>query len=305
MMTTAADYERIARLAAYVLAVVYTTGVGVVSLRLAQFGITGMGLLREQYIFAGTWALLPLVAISVIVGTLVGFAIQMYRLETRRTNGTSQVGPPEAGSADSVNTTHTSNDSKAWTRRLGDFRRTLPRIAALVNAAGRAIWTTLFWVVLAAGMFSYAVNKAVPAATSEITIVEVLVTGGKIALFAAAIGFFGAVAVDTLRATKDKWNYALGAALTMTTAILVVGYLSFFAVSIYARIPSSIGGGGETHVRLVLNVDLKEATRLGIPTDRAKLLFVTSDMYYIVSPRDSTRALGIPRTAILSMETLR
>jgi len=91
----------------------------------------------------------------------------------------------------------------------------------------------------------------------------------------------------------------------LTTAILVLAYLSFFAVSVYARIPSAVGGGAETRVRLVLALDQAKAARLGIPGDGVvTLLFVAGNTYYIVSPIDSTRAVGIPGTVVLGMETL-
>jgi len=140
-------------------------------------------------------------------------------------------------------------------------------------------------------------RQTVPAATAEITTLEVFLTGGKIALFTAGIGLCGAFAVEILRGTKDKWNYILAAAVSLTTAILLLGYLSFFAVSVYARIPSVIGGGADTHVRLVLALDPTKAMRLGIPDDGVttlRLLFVTSNMYYIVSPRTPRARWGSP-----------
>jgi hypothetical protein len=47
--------------------------------------------------------------------------------------------------------------------------------------------------------------------------------------------------------------------------------------------------------------------RLGISDDGVttfRLLFVTNNMYYIVSPEDSTRAVGIPSTAIVGIKTV-
>ena len=302
-MGTADDYERIAKLTAYFVAAVYVAGVAVVNLRLAQFGISGMGLLREQYIFAGIWAILPVLAISVIVGTFCGFAIQMFRADQLVETGSRQTDTTERSSSSKSAT----GPVDAWTRMWSEFRRTVRRIAPAVTATGRAAWVTAFWAVLAAGVFSYAVNRAVPAATAAITTREVFVTGGKIALFTTGIGLCGAFVVHILRGPKDKWNYILAAAVCLTTAILVLGYLSFFAVSVYARIPSTIGGGADTRVRLVLALDPTKAMRLGIPDDGGttlRLLFVSSNMYYIVSPKDSTRALGIPSAAILGIETL-
>jgi hypothetical protein len=181
------------------------------------------------------------------------------------------------------------------------------RIAPAITATGRAAWATTLWAVIAAGLFSYAVNRAVPATTAEITTIEVLVTGGKIALFTAGIGLCGAFAVDILQTTNDKWNYILAAAVSLTAAIVLLGYLSFFAVSVYARIPAAIGGGADTNVRLLLSLDPTKAMRLGISDDGVttfRLLFVTNNMYYIVSPEDSTRAVGIPSTAIVGIKTV-
>ena len=47
------DYDHLAKLMAMLVATIYVVGVVVVNLRLARFGITGMGLLREQYVYAG------------------------------------------------------------------------------------------------------------------------------------------------------------------------------------------------------------------------------------------------------------
>ena len=283
------DYERIAKLGAYFVAAVYVIGVAVVNLRLAQFGISGMGLLREQYIFAGTWAILPILAVSVAVGTLCGFAITM-RFDHLPQQQAAESGTPPSGPV-----------AKMWS----EFRQTVVRVAPKITAAGRAAWTTMFWGVLAAFVFSYALNRAVPGATSAITTSEVLFTSVKIALFAAGIGLCGAFTVDILRGSRDKWNLVLAAAVCLTTGILVLAYLSFFAVSVYARIPSAIGGGAETRVRLVLALDQAAAARLAIPADGVvTLLFVAGNTYYIVSPTDSTRAVGIPGSVVLGMETL-
>jgi hypothetical protein len=314
-VATTDDYERIAKLAAYFVAGIYVIGVAVVNLRLAQFGISGMGLLREQYIFAGTWAILPVLAISVAIGTFCGFAIHMrFPGDGPVNSGAGQAGltvGPDCRRQFSERRLESSKKATGTlyplTQMWSGLRRTVANITPAVTAAGRAAWTTAFWAVLAAGVFQYALNRAVPGATSSITTREVFVTGGKIALFAAGIGLCGAFAIDIVRGTKDKWNYVLAAAVCLTTAILVLAYLSFFAVSVYARIPSAIGGGADTRVRLVLASEQAKAMRLDVPAGAAatlRLLFVAGNMYYIVSPSDSTRAIGIPGTAILGIETL-
>jgi hypothetical protein len=298
---TLEDYERLGKLTAYFIAAIYVVGVGVVNLRLAQFGITGMGLLREQYIFAGTWAILPVLAISVIVGTFCGFVIQMFRYH-QLVEARPRPEPDVAYSA-LEGGTHKAG-RHVWT----NVRNTVERATPAVTATVRAAWTTAFWTVLVAFVFSYAVNSAVPAATARVTTLDVLVTGGKIALFTVGIGCCGAFAVQIVRGPKDTWSYVLAAAVALTTAILVLGYLSFFALSIYAKIPAGIGGGADTNVRLLLDLDPTRTTQLGIRNDGGtplRLLFVTNNTYYVISPRDSTRALGIPSTAILGMETLR
>lgn len=305
IVTIADGYERIAKLTAYFVAVVYVIGVAVVNLRLAQFGISGMGLLREQYIFAGTWAILPVVAVSVAVGTLCGFGIHMrFPGDAPVESSAMQDGPSEGRE---TSPEHAKGPLPALRQMWTEFRRTVRKATPIVIAAGRAAWATVFWVVLAAAVLRYALNRAVPGATSAITPRDFFFTTGKIAVFTAGIGVCGAFAVDILRGTKDKWNYVLAAAVCLTTGILVLAYLSFFAVSVYARIPSAVGGGADTPVRLVLALDQATAARLGnlgdgVPTLR--LLFVAGNMYYVISPADSTRAVGIPASAILGIETL-
>lgn len=271
------DYDRLAKLMGMLVATIYVVGVVVVNLRLARFGISGMGLLREQYIYAGVLAVLPVLTISITVAMFSGFTIDLYRgdiaLETLRGK-----------------TSHTKWDH-AWTA---------------TRAVGKATQATAMAIAIAGTLFTVAINSAIPGATQPVITREVLVKSGQIALFAAGIGGLGAGAVALFRTTGNIWNYVLASACALVTAILVLAYLSFFAVSIYARIPSEFGGGAETKVRLLLNMDAAQARQFKLADDATvRLLFVTNSMYYVISPNDASRAVGLSSEAVIGIETLR
>jgi hypothetical protein len=273
------DYDRLAKLMGMLVATIYVVGVVVVNLRLAGFGITGMGLLREQYVFAGVWAVLPVLTISITVAMFCGFAIEMYRGEIAM---------------------RILRDKTEPTRR--------ERIWAGTIATGKAAYGTLFVISIGGVIFTVSVNWALPGATTLVATTDVLLTSVEIAVFAAVTGGLAAAAVAIFRTTGNIWNYVLASASAMVTAILALGYLSFFAVSIYARIPPQFGGGADTKVKLLLNLDAARLAQIGLPGDGAtsvRLLFVTNSVYYVISPNDPSRAVGIPSAAVIGIETLR
>src|SRR5581483_4916878 len=54
-------------------------GLTVVTLHLARYGAAGVGLLQEQYVMAGVWALVPLVGIAFAVTVVVGATLEEFR----------------------------------------------------------------------------------------------------------------------------------------------------------------------------------------------------------------------------------
>src|SRR5262245_4497459 len=79
-----ATVEGLGKAAVAALGLIYALGLAVVSLHLAAYGASGLGLLQEQYVLAGILALIPLAAVGFVVAVIVGTALDEFgQVKTR------------------------------------------------------------------------------------------------------------------------------------------------------------------------------------------------------------------------------
>jgi len=209
----------IAKLGAVALAILYGFGFIVVSVRLSQFNVAAYGMLRIQYLLAGIWLLLPMIAVLLPLVWTAAFLHDEYR----------------AGKL-----------PLSWSRRL---------LGHMYKIA-KAITLSFMMLTTIAGIFAASVPEirvhlGMPDAKFIFRYI------GTVLLFALGIGLTAFVAWlfgrdVKRRALTESLNDTLWSGIGGSLCVAIsLAYICHFALTLYPRIPASLGGGEPVRVSLV------------------------------------------------------
>jgi hypothetical protein len=275
-----ATVEGLSKAAVAVLGVIYALGLAVVSLHLAAYGSSGLGLLQEQYVLAGMWALFPLAAIGFVVVVIVGTALDEY----------GRTAPDD----------RVKKDRKRPRRWLSIGRKALEAAAAAFG-----------WIIVVSFFFGFVSPQIADPDAANLGVGRLIVLALEVAGFAAALCLLSAGGVTTIIG-REQPNVLLGTVMLGTAFVVLIGYLGFFTASVYPLIPATVGGGHPRRVQVVLKGRNPEASMAALLAGTAppelvsehRLLFITDKVYIVIDPVDSHRAIEIPKDLVTAVRTI-
>lgn len=271
-----ATVEALGKAAVAVLGVIYALGLAVVSLHLAAYGASGLGLLQEQYVLAGMWALLPLAAIGFVFAVIVGSAVDEYG---------------------QMKTEATATAKQRW---LMIGQKGLEAAAAAFG-----------WILVASFFLGFVTPQISSSGVAELGLGRLLVIALEVAGFAAALAIFVIGGLGTILGRQQS-NVLVGTVMLGTALFVLLGYLGFFTASVYPLIPATVGGGQPRRIHVVLKSGTPEATMAallrGTPSPEIvtehRLLFATDRAYIVIDPTDPHRAIEIPKDLVTAVRTV-
>src|SRR5262245_19421336 len=238
--------ETLGKAGVAVLGVVYALGLAVVTLHVASYGASGLGLLHEQYVLAGVWALLPLGATGFAFAVIAAAALMEF-------------GEMKADAA-----------STLWQRWRLIGRKTWE--AALASAA---------WFIIAGFFLRFLTPQIYSAGGASVGLWTVAKIGAHVVGFAAALTVFAIGGLATF-VTTEKRLQAAGSVLLGAALFVLVGYLGYFTASVYPLIPAAVGGGEPRRIHIVLKSDTNATSAAALldgsaaaPLAEHRLLFAT------------------------------
>lgn len=273
-MSDPARTTGILKLAAVVAVSVYVTGLAVVTLHLARYGIGGMGLFHADYLLAGTIATVPLVVVAFLVAVVV--ALLQRQLAARAAGGIP--------------------------RASGSFVKRRDVVVGVLGATIGMLATARYLVSFVGSRFGEDVTA--PLELGELTVIGLVVLG-----FVAALSWgVGLARYARTDDPGDRPYRVLGVGLT---AIALLGYIGYFTSAVYPRLPAAAGGGAPTAVHLLMTEESTPgavgAALRGVPAGpvcRHRLLFTGPATYVIVDPRDSTNGIAVSRGLVAAVRTV-
>jgi hypothetical protein len=276
-----ATLEKLSKAAVAALGAVYALGLAVVTLHMASYGASGLGLLHEQYVLAGMWALFPLGAIGFVFTVIFGAAVEEFDKKQTRS---ADVGPD-------------ARPVRRW-REIG------------IKIGGVAM-LSFSWLLISGFFLGFVASQIDRSSIAAVGIWALLTIAAKVTGFGVmiAIMLIGGIAgmVD-----KAKPNRPFAAVLLTTALIVMMGYLGFFTASVYPLIPAAVGGGQPRRVQVLLKSDppgaamaaLLRGTSLPELLSEHRLLFATDQAYIVVDPGDQHRAIEIPKELVTAVRTI-
>ena len=268
--------ERVGKAAVAVLGWIYALGLAVVTLHLARYGASGLGLLQEQYVLAGMWALLPLGAIGFVCAVIAGTAFEeFWRMDA----------------------------DPASTRKQ--------RWLMIGRKVRQGVFAALGWLLVAGFFLGFVIP---PIAGSGITALggwTLLTIAAKVAGFAAALALFVIAGLGSI-VGEGKQNPVLGTVMLGTALFVLLGYVGFFTASVYPLIPATVGGGQPRRIQILLRSSAADASAAALLRGAALstslsehlLLFATDKAYIVVDPGDPHRAIEIPKELVTAVRTI-
>jgi hypothetical protein len=296
--------EGFGKAAVAVLGVVYALGLVVVTLHLAQYGVSGLGLLREQYVLAGVWALFPLGAVVFILSVIVASIPEIEGPSKPSAPGSLAKAPGTGGEEPNKAAISISQRfGTFWTK----FRRLASRLRSVATLAFGWILIPLFFLGFVSHYFS--AGGASPFQLGELLRIALKVMGFCFAIAVLAFGGYW-----SLVRMSDYHHVFRGAVFCGTAMMAVLGYIGYFTASVYPRIPAAVGGGRPTRVQLLLKVDSSAESlstvlypgpnSLPPPLSTQHLLLFTTDATYIViDPSNAQRTIEVSKDLIAAVRT--
>ena len=274
--STLATLEGLGKAAVAVLGLIYALGLAVVTLHLASYGASGLGLLQEQYVLAGMWALLPLGA--------TGFAFAVITAAALEEFGEMKADP-------------VSTRKQRWLIIARKVRQ-----AAIVS---------LTWFIIAAFFLGFVTPQVYRSGIASIGWWTLVKIGAQVAGFAVVLAIFAMGGLASFVA-RDKRDPAAGTVMFGTALLVLLGYLGFFTASVYPLIPAAVGGGQPRRIHVLLKSDSSEASATALlrgTTPPAllpehRLLFATDKSYIVVDPSDPHRSIEIPKDLVTAVRTV-
>jgi hypothetical protein len=253
---------------------VYVTGLAVVTLHLARYGVAHIGLAQTQFVLAGVMALVPIVGVSFIVAVVV--ALLQHEMA-----GKAPAGVPRAS---------------------GSFVKRRDMVVGVLSA-------TIGILAIARFLLGFMSDRISEDITTPLSFGEVMVIGLATLGFVTAIALGAGIARYARTDQPGDTPYrVLGWSLAMAA---VIGYIGYFTNDVFPRVPAAAGGGAPTAVHIVMKSDSEPvglaAAMRGLPQDAAcrhRLLFTTRDAFIIVDPRDSTNGIEISRDQVAAVRTV-
>jgi hypothetical protein len=271
-----ATVEGLGKAAVAVLGLIYALGLAVVSLHLASYGASGLGLLQEQYVLAGLWALLPLGATGFAFAVIAGAAIEEF-------------GEVKANAA--------ATRKQRWLVIAGKVKQ-----AAMVSVA---------WFIIAGFFLGFVTPQIYRSGIASIGLWTLVKIGAKVVGFAVVLAIFAIGGLASF-VGAGKRNPVIGTVLLGTALFVLLGYLGFFTASVYPLIPATVGGGQPRRIHVLLKGDAPEASAAALlrgtpPPNQLsehRLLFATDKAYIVVDPTDPHRAIEIPKDLVTAVLTV-
>jgi hypothetical protein len=274
--STLETVEGLGKAAVAVLGLIYALGLAVVTLHLARYGASGLGLLQEQYVLAGMWALLPLGAIGFVCAVIGGTAFEEF-------------GRMEADPA--------STRKQRW--------------LMIGRKVRQGVFAALGWLIVAGFFLGFVAPPIAGSGIDALGRWTLLAIAAKVAGFAAALALFVTAGLRSI-VGEERRNPVLGTVMLGTALFVLLGYLGFFTASVYPLIPATIGGGQPRRVQILLRSDAAEASAAALlrgaalPTllSERLLLFANDKAYIVVDPGDPHRAIEIPKDLVTAVRTV-
>jgi len=278
-LTQKLTLSKLSEASAFVIGGTYLLGVFVVLRHLSTFGVSSVSLFRLQYIIAGTWALLPMMAILAI--------LQAYNVKLEMTKPLTK-------------------------NALSNIRRAAVRAAAVSFFTEFLAIAVVFLLVLA--FFWFGLSADFESAMNAIVDRRALILLG----FALLIGWAWWAAKECLRRAAS-WQQESDSrrarlyrvfSLYCLTLCLIFGclYILYFTKEIYPRIPYSLGGGEALQVSFLFREGSKPpyllADMTGSRSVPYKLLVATENAFVVQSPNKDELSLEIRREAVEGMVVL-
>ena len=271
-----ATVEGLGKAAVAVLGIIYALGLAVVTLHLARYGASGLGLLQEQYVLAGVWALLPLGAIGFVCAAIVGAAFQEFgRLDADPTS----------------------------TRRQ--------RWVMIAGKVMQGFFAALAWLLTAGFFLGFVTPQISDPSAASLGGWTFLTIAAKVAGFAAVLALFVIGGLGLIVGEENR-NPVLGTVILSTALFVLLGYLGYFTASVYPLIPAAVGGGQPRRIHILLKSGTAEASAAALlrgtpgqePLSEHRLLFTTDKSYIVVDPSDPHRAIEIPKDLVTAVRTV-
>jgi hypothetical protein len=274
--STLSTVEGLGKAAVTVLGLIYALGLAVVTLHLASYGASGLGLLQEQYVLAGMWALLPLGATGFAFAVITGAALDEF--------GEMKADP-------------------ASTRKQ--------RWLVIARKVRQAALMSLVWFFIAGFFLGFVAPQVYRSGIASIGWWTLVKIGAQVAGFAVVLAILAIGGLASFVA-RDKREPATGTVLFGTALLVLLGYLGFFTASVYPLIPAAVGGGQPRRIHVLLKSDSSEASVTALlrgTTPPAllpehRLLFATDKSYIVVDPSDPHRAIEIPKDLVTAVRTV-
>ena len=272
--------EQLSKLIVLSAAVLYVLGYLVVSLFLGQYNVSSLNLVRAQYILAGLWLILPLVATGIICAWFTSYLVSEYRqvmISTKKVavelEAVPKLGRPR------------------WIRVLRAFGLTFLSVSFGVTVLK-------FLVGHGSGGLGEDLSVSPPAESVVFVLLFCAIAGG---CWAAGLWFLRKARQSE---SKDRTVWRLHAVAMLATAgMFTLGYVGFFAARIYPHIPSVFGGGQPRKVQFLLPRDrqinhiLQEGDTKGVSKTYG-LLIALDKTYVILVDEEASQTIEFGKSLV-------